>query len=109
MSKATSPSCACNPTQVENLPHILLYCQLYDSIRQESIPKFLEMNRKILEITENENLLIISILDPLSSKLPPSVTSGWSSVGDVYELARKYCRRIHLKREKMYTDLDNTP
>ena len=109
MSKVTSPSCACNPTTIENLPHILLYCELYDSIRQESIPKFLEMNKKLPEITENENLLIISILDPLSSKLPPSVSSGWSSVGDVYELARKYCHRIHSKREKIYTDLDNIP
>ena len=60
------------------------------------------MNKKILEITENKNLLIISILDPLSSKLPPSVTSGWSSVGDVYELARKYCHRIHSKRDNVH-------
>ena len=107
MKKVTSPSCTCNPTKSENLPHILLYCELYDSIRQECIPKFLEMNKKILEITENENLLIISILDPLSSKLPPSVTSAWSSVSCVYELARKYCHRIHTKRENIYADLDN--
>ena len=65
------------------------------------------MNKKIFEITENENLLIISILDPLSSKLPHSVTSAWRSVSGVYELARKYCHRIHSKREKIYTDLDN--
>ena len=65
------------------------------------------MNKKLPEIIENENLLIISILDPLSSKLPPSVTSGWSSVSGVYELARKYCHRIHTKREKIYADLDN--
>ena len=105
MHKSKSPSCACNPAISENIPHVLLYCELYDSIRQECIPKFIGMNNQILQISDDEKLLVISILDPLSSKLPETITSNWTSVTGVYQLARNFCHRIHLKREKIYMDL----
>jgi hypothetical protein len=108
MHKVKSSSCACNNEISENIPHILLHCPLYSSIREEYIPKFIQMNNKLPEICDNENLLVISILDPLSSKLPHSLTANWTSVSGVYEVARKLCYRIHSKREKIYKDLDNT-
>ena len=70
MHKAKTSSCACNPEIIENVSHILLQCPLYNSIREENIPKFIQMNNKLPEIFDEENLLVISILDPLSSKLP---------------------------------------
>ena len=100
MHKVKSPSCACNPGISENIPHILLYCEIYDEIRQECIPKLLNMNTQLMQISDYENLLVISILDPLTSKLPENITSSWSSVSGVYALSRKFCHRIHLKREK---------
>ena len=107
MHKVKSASCACEPETSENVPHILLHCQLYNSIREDYIPKFIQMNSKLPEIFDDENLLVISILDPLSSKLPQSITANWSSVSGVYELARGLCYRIHSKREKIYMELDN--
>ena len=66
------------------------------------------MNNMLAEICDEENLLVISILDPLSSKLPHSITANWSSVTGAYEVARKLCYRIHSKREKIYMELDDT-
>ena len=91
----------------ETIPHILLHCQLYDSIRQECIPRFIQMNDQIMNISDNETLLVISILDPLSSKLPDSITANWSSVKSVYEVARQFCYRVHSKREIIYMEVDN--
>ena len=108
MHKAKTSSCACNPEITENVPHILLHCPLYNSIREDSIPKFIQMKNKLAEICDEENLLVISILDPLSSKLSYSITANWSSVTRAYEVARKLCYRIHSKREKIYMELDDT-
>ena len=107
MQNLKSPSCACNPDILEDIPHSLLYCELYDDIRQECILKFLNINTKLVQISDYEKLLVISILDPLSSKLPENITSSWSSVSAVYALARKFCHRIHSKRENIYLELDN--
>ena len=92
----------------ENLNHFILHCKLYDNIRQQFVPKFLLSNTKISEIMNNENNLIISMLDPLSSKLPKELTDNWSSVSDAYELGRQFCYRMHMKREKIYKALDNS-
>ena len=99
--------CACNKEISENVSHFILHCTLYDNIRQQYLPKLLLNNTKISEIINDENLLIISILDPLSSKLPDELTANWSSVSAAYEVARKFCHRMHLKREKIYKELDN--
>ena len=107
MKKTSSPICACKQTNSENISHFLLYCQLYDNIRQQYIPKFLQLNTRISEILNDENKLIISILDPLSSKLPEEITANWSSIKEVYDLTRKFCFRMHTKREKIYKELDN--
>ena len=84
MHKAKTSSCDCNPEITENVPHILLHCPLYNNIWEDSIPKFIQMNNKLAEICDEENLLVISILDPLSSKLSYIITANWSSVTGAY-------------------------
>ena len=65
------------------------------------------MNKNIVSICDDEHLQIISILDPLSSKLPEIVTKNWNSVREVYEVSRKFIYRMHLKREKIYKEMDS--
>ena len=52
---------------------------MYDDIRNQFIPKYIELNRNILEICDSENLLIPSLLDPLSYNLPLKVFNNWKS------------------------------
>ena len=101
MNKTKSPNCACEMNVVENLPHFLLECKLYQSVREQYLPTYLMMNRNVTSICDSEKQIIICILDPLSSKLPDLVTSNWNSVRDVYQLSRKFTYRMHLKREKI--------
>ena len=90
MNKTKSPNCACEMNVVENLPHFLLECKLYQSVREQYLPTYLMMNRNVTSICDSEKQIIICILDPLSSKLPDLVTSNWNSVRDVYQLSRKF-------------------
>ena len=106
MKTVKSPFCACDNITPENLAHFILHCEMYKNIREQYIPKYIQLNKNILSICDNEKLLLISILDPLSSKLPDNITTKWSSVCDVYQLSRKYVYRIHLKREKIYTEMN---
>ena len=66
---------------------------------------FIQMNNNLSSILGDENNLVISILDPLSAKLPVEVSEN--SVTDIYKLARKFCYRVHSKRATIYEDLDN--
>ena len=102
-----SSACACDPNITEDLPHFILHCTLYDGIREQYIPQYIALNRNVLSICDNELLILVSILDPLSSKLPEAITKNWSSVSSVYELSRKFIYRMHLKREKIYKELDD--
>ena len=106
MKKIKSPNCACDNITTENLAHFLLHCDLYRTIREQYIPHYIQLNQNVLQILEDETLVLISILDPLSSKLPIQVTENWLSVNSVYELSRKFIYRMHLKREKIYSELD---
>ena len=63
-------------------------------------------NVNLGEILDNEDMLILSILDPLSSKLPESVIKNWDSAKNVYKISREFVWNIHKKREKLYKDLD---
>ena len=107
MKKVKSPACACGTGTTENLPHFLFHCVLYSSIREQYLPEYFTMNKNIVSICDDEHLLIISILDPLSSKLPEIVTTNWNSVREVYQLSRKFIYRMHLKREKIYKEMDS--
>ena len=51
MKKAKSPYClGCGETEKEDLPHILLQCVHYKSIREVFIPKFVLMNTRSCDI-----------------------------------------------------------
>ena len=106
MKRIKSPACVCDGSTTENLSHFLLTCDLYSEIRIQYIPQYLQMNKYILNICDNETNILISILDPLSCKLPVQVTSNWNSVSAVYALSRTFVHRMHLKREKIYSEAD---
>ena len=106
MKMVKTPFCVCDNSTPENLPHFLLNCSIYNNIREQYIPNYIQMNSHITSICDNEKFLLISILDPLSSKLPDNIRRNWSSVRDVYHLSRKFVYRMHLKREKLYTEVD---
>ena len=62
------------------------------------------MNKNIPFICDSETLFPIFILDPLSSKLSEHDTTNRSPVQDAYKLSRKFIYRMHLKREKIYSE-----
>ena len=103
MRKTKSPIClGCDHGVVETLNHIILHCGHYNSIREAYLPQYLEQNKFISEILDVEDKILLSILDPLSSKLPDSVTKSWLSPNHVYKLSRQLCFNIHSKRKKLY-------
>ena len=106
MKKVKTPICACTKDTSETLAHFILHCELYNSIREHYVPKYVKINKHVISVCDDEQKLILSILDPLSSKLPDIVTSNWTSVKEVYTLSRKFIYRMHLKREKIYKDID---
>ena len=109
MKKVNSAKClGCGLDVIENLSHFLLHCVFYKQIREEYLPKFVSLNMNIPAIIENEDQVLVSILDPISSKLPESVRKGWTSVKMAYEVSRQFCSNMHRKRDKFYNDLDKT-
>ena len=107
MKKVKSDRCyGCETNTTENLGHFLIHCPFYQNIREEYLPKFLLLNPNISTILNNEEQVILSILDPLSSKLPDAVKKGWSSVKSAYDFSRNFCSDMHKKRDKFYNDLD---
>ena len=107
MKKVKSEQCfACEANDTENLEHFLLHCPYYQNIREEYLPQLIMLNPHISQILNNEKQLILSILDPISSKLPLTVKDSWSSVKGAYEVSRKFCSDMHRKRDKFYIKLD---
>ena len=90
----------------ETFEHFLLHCPYYQNICEEYLPKCILPNPEISTILDNEKQVILSILDPVSSKLPLTVKNGWSSVKAAYDVSRKFCYDMHRKRDKFYTNLD---
>ena len=108
MKKVNSPNClGCGGYMKETLIHFLLHCKFYDQIRETFLPKLVLLNSKVGELMDNENYLVLSILDPLSSKLPEKFTQSWSSATSAYELSRKFCSNMHRKREKLISEHKN--
>ena len=102
MKKTDSPNClGCGNTTEENLSHFLIHCPYYNQLREEYLPKLILLNSQICEIISNEFHLMLSILDPLSSKLPELFVKNWSSAKNAYELSRQFCSNMHMKRDKL--------
>ena len=109
MNKVKSPIClGCSNQVNETLSHLLLHCEYYKKIHEEYLPKFLQQNCQLGEIFTNEDVLIQTILDPLSSNLPETVRQGWVSAKAVYCLSRQFCSSLHKMREKLYKEADST-
>ena len=107
MKKAKSPNClGCGDNESESLNHFLLHCSYYQNIRQTYLPQYILQNKSISEIFQNEDQMILSILDPLSSKLPGNVTKNWLSPNSAYKLSRQFCYNMHRKRDKLYQEED---
>ena len=50
--------------------------------------------------------MMLSVLDPLHSKLPENVSKGWQSSKKAYENSRNFCFNMHKKRDKLYKQLE---
>ena len=107
MKKSKSPIClGCSENVSETLSHIILHCSQYKDIREAYLPQHMGQNINMSEILDNQDQIMLSILDPLSSKLPDKVTKNWLSAKEAYKISREYCYNIHKKRTKLYSDDD---
>ena len=107
MKKSDSPNClGCGNGTNESLSHFLIHCPYYDQIREDYLPKIILLNNNISEIVNNEFHLILSILDPASSKLPEKFVHNWSSVKSAFKMSRKFCSNMHEKREKLIKEYE---
>ena len=103
MKKIKTPACfGCIDGEVENLEHLILHCSFYSDIREKYLPQLVLENSHIGALLNNEDMMILSILDPLSSKLPEVVTKNLTSPNKAYQIARQFCYNLHQKREKLY-------
>ena len=68
------------------LTHFLIHCTYYKEIREHFLPRFLEINVHLAEILEDEGRIMLSILDPLHSKLQ-NIAKGWTSSKEAYTLS----------------------
>jgi hypothetical protein len=73
-------------------------------IREAYLPQHFAQNKCISDVLDVEDETMLSILDPLSSKLPDTVIKNWVSANKVYKLSREFCYNIHRKRTKLYDD-----
>jgi hypothetical protein len=96
----------CDGGVIENLNHIILHCVHYQNISEVYLTQYMAQNRYISEILDVEDIILLSILDPFSSKLSDTVTKNWVSAKQVYNLSRAFCYNIHRKRTKLYNDAD---
>jgi hypothetical protein len=109
MNKAKSPYCfGCQSQTIETLNHLLLHCEYYQQVREAYLPKYIQENGQLSEILANEDLIIQTVLDPLSSNLPISVREGWISAKAAYSTSRQFCYNLHRMREKLYKEADST-
>ena len=107
MKKVKSEIClGCDKSEKEDLSHFLLQCSSYQQVRENYLPKLLDINPHISDLFGNDEMLMLLVLDPLSSKLPGRITKFWTSSKKAYELSRNFCYNMHRKREKMYEELD---
>ena len=107
MKKIESPLClGCTKNVNETPEHFILECFYYQDIRENFLPKFVNINPHVGEVLGKEKLIMMMILDPLNTKLPEDLTKNWSSVKEAYKLSRSFIYNMHRKREKFYDTKD---
>jgi hypothetical protein len=85
MKKAKSPLCLCCNKSDKDLNHFLLHCDYFSDTREKYLPQYLAYNRSISETFHYEEIVIQTILDPLSSNLPENVRQNRSSPNSAYK------------------------
>ena len=106
MKKIKTPQCAGCNNKDEDLSLLLLHCSFYDPIREKYLPQYFVQNTSIGDILGNEDLIIQTILDPISARVPETALNSWLSVKDAYTLSRQFCYDLHRKREKLYSEIE---
>ena len=106
MKKVKSALCFGCKLQNEDLSHLLLHCSYFTQIREKYLPQYILQNSRISEILNDEELIIQTILDPVSSNLPEIIRNNWVSVKTAYTLSRQFCYNLHQKREKLYSEIE---
>ena len=101
MKKTRSDSCHCSSETVEDILHIILYCDAYDDIRTKFLSNLTLQNPKLLSFSQKPQIIILAILDPESPKLPEEIRFGWKSSHVTYKLTRDFLYNIHRKRTKI--------
>ena len=82
----------------------IFYIHIY--IREKYLPQYILQYSRISEILNDEELIIQTILDPVSSNLPEIIRNNWVSVKTAYTLSRQFCYNLHKKREKLYREIE---
>ena len=103
MKKVLSPLCVlCRDPEVEeDQIHFTLLCPILNNIREIFLIKFVAVNPSLNTIRENQQLFLISLLDPFSPILPEDVRQGWKDKNTPYEISRNYFAAIHKKRKNL--------
>ena len=60
----------------------------------------IKLNTKLGKYLTNDQIMIVTFLDPESPSLPSDVSDGWTDLSQVYQFCRDFCWNIHAKREK---------
>ena len=95
MKKAKSPLCLwCGEETIENLKHLVLHCTFYNNIRETYSPWLILQNKHISEMLDHAYMLILSILDPLSSTFPELVSRNWQSPNKLFKISRQFCSHL---------------
>ena len=90
---------ACDKNQQENLAHFVLHCDYFAKIREEYLPQLAILNKGFSNIVNNEKLLLLSILNPESEKLPEESKLYCDRS---FKILRSFCYDIYKEREKFY-------
>ena len=106
MKKVTTSICPACGRSKEDIPHILLICEEYLHIRSQFLTQVTFLNPGIISFSNNTDILLISILDPESTKLPVEIQDSWKDIDSMYEKSRQFCWNIHRKREKILQSKD---
>ena len=110
MKKTDSPNClVCGNGTNESLSHFLIHCPHYDQIREDYLPKIILLNNQISGIVNNNFHLMLSILDPASSKLPEKFLSKigpqWKVPSSCLENSAPTCMK---KERNLSRNMKNT-
>ena len=102
MKKVKSSLCLGSNENSEDLTHFILHCGFFNTIREKYLPQFISQNNKLGEILKNEEMIILTILDPVSSNLPEVVHKN-GSLSRLCTVFPESFATTCIEKEKNYT------